>query len=169
MGQIVNWAVGTLLYFLHLVTANQDYEGTSESTIMSNQPPTKQNEKEFDKRFIIKKTTPTPCDERRWIYELINYKNTIDSPYNRKMRSDKPFIIQRILYSNLILLVMDNNALKDVDEVLDSPVPEEIDYNMTLACRIREDDLPRRRYANCTNFHINVSTYRVPEKNNQTY
>ncbi|GLV36977.1 straightjacket [Carabus blaptoides fortunei] len=157
IAQILNWAIGTLLYFVHLVTGNQDYEGTSESSIMSNQPPTKQNEKEFDKRFIIKKTTPTACDKRRWIYELMNYKNTIDSPYNRKWRSDKPFIVQRILYSNLILLVMDNNALKDGEEILDSPVPEEIDYNMTLACRIREDDLPRRRYANCTNFHINES------------
>lgn len=73
------------------------------------------------------------------------------------MKKMKPFIVQKIQYSNLILLIVKKGLKFEEEYFKETPTPEEIDYNQTLACKLREDDLSRRRYAKCINKHINVS------------
>lgn len=84
----------TFIYFAKSVWSNeQDIysdqdDGAEDDSI--NQPPSRNNEKEFDQRLLIQKTKPEPCDKELYIYTLTRYtdKNISGSSYNKSMSND---------------------------------------------------------------------------------
>lgn len=97
--------------------------------------------------------------------KIVGYEiEIVESKYLFVFRMEncsRPFIAQRVPFSNLILLVVRTTCKsEDYGGILDDLLSihaEEVDYNTSLACRIREDDLYRKRYAKCINRHDNVS------------
>lgn len=138
--------------------------------ISTDQPPTLANEKEFDQRLLVNKTRPEPCDQEFYLYTLVHYseRNISASGYNRTMSDDctRPYIVQPVVSSNMILLVVNDICPKEKDVDLPTPEPVEIDYNMTLACyRELHHNFTRRLYMSCINRHINVSHTRASRRN----
>lgn len=124
--------------------------------------PSRLSEKEFDQRVIIKKTKPEPCDYEMWMYSLVHYteRNISNSGYNKVMTDDctRPFIVQKVLSSNMILLVVNSVCWEKTNTIAKMPDPVQIDYNMSLACyRVLFNSFTRRHYMSCINRHANVS------------
>lgn len=178
ISDLIQWTMGTLIYFANIALGNevlstgneqqqhhqqqsheeqQDLEDNEEPT---NQPPTKVNEKEFDQRLLIQKTKPEPCDKELYIYTLTHYtsRNITKSRYNETMSNDcsRPFIIQPVVSSNMVLLVINKIC---PDSIVELPhVPVQIDYNMTFECyRVSNNNYVRRHYSSCINRSTLVS------------
>ena len=69
----------------------------------------------------------------------------------------RPFIVQKISFSNMVLVAVD--ALCPVTDMKKlSVTPNEVKYsNITLACfKVHSSDLPRRRPTSCINKHPKV-------------
>lgn len=172
LSDLIQWTLMTLAYFFQTVWSNEvdvdyrngdSFHNQEESEVeVPDSPPTKGNEKEFDQRLLIQKTQPEPCDQEMWIYKLVHYtdKNTSGSPYNKNMSDDcvRPFIIQPVVGTNLVLVVI-NTLCKDEEVEIETPTPKEIDlYNMSLGCfRVLNNDFPRRHYMSCINRSKDVS------------
>lgn len=70
---------------LPTIEADQEID-ESEQTVYD-EPAFNANEKEFDPRVLIKKTSPEPCDQEMWLYTLV-HKNISGEAYNRTMTND---------------------------------------------------------------------------------
>lgn len=58
----------------------------------------------------------------------------------------------------MVLLVVNSVCLGEPNTIIQTPDPEEVDYNMSLACyRAAYNDFPRRQYMSCINRNANVS------------
>lgn len=125
------------------------------------QTSSKFNEKDFYEKHLIKKTKPEPCDYEMWLYNFVYYseKNMSNSPYNKTIEGcARPFIVQKVSQSNMILLVINRLCAENGRKLVKYPDPEEVDYNMSLACyRVLHNDFPRRHYMSCINRNANVS------------
>ncbi|XP_060533822.1 voltage-dependent calcium channel subunit alpha-2/delta-3 [Cylas formicarius] len=112
------------------------------------------NDKAFDESATMQKTKPEPCDNEMWLYNLVHYtdRNISNSGYNKTMGNcSRPFIVQRVTGSNMVFIVINNLCQEKVDIFPAMPDPTQIDYNMTLACFMNQQDLPRRLYMSCIN------------------
>lgn len=70
----------------------------------------------------------------------------------------RPFIVQRVSGSNMILLVINNLCRANHDETIPWPEPTQYNYNMSTTCyKVLYNNLPRRHYMSCINRNINVS------------
>ena len=106
------------------------------------------------------RTRATKCDKMSILYTLINDKDML-AIY--EMPSDgclRPFVIQRIAHSNLILLVANGRCKAPFGapfyEFYNKPM--DIVYNDTLSCRKQQNQLLYRRHSkHCFNFHEDVS------------
>ncbi|KAK9874141.1 hypothetical protein WA026_002496 [Henosepilachna vigintioctopunctata] len=129
------------------------------------QPYFKLNEKEFIARYRIQKTKPEPCDTEMWIYNLVHYteRNMSNSGYNKTMTNcSRPFIVQRVLGSNMILLVINNLCRQNYEDTIPWPEPQQINYNMSTTCyKALFNNLPRRHYMSCINRNINESEIKL--------
>ncbi|XP_046388062.1 voltage-dependent calcium channel subunit alpha-2/delta-3 isoform X1 [Ischnura elegans] len=132
--------------------------------------------------LLINRTRPQPCDQEVDLYLLQHQLITSDKGHKKNpymMPSNhciRPFVVQAITLSNLILVVVDDLCPDrgtmpttlppkgyDDDEEEDVEVgdltvrPIEIDYNNTLAChKLRVvGELPRRNHGVCINSHPN--------------
>lgn len=145
---------------IHTYDTEHEYE--TETT----EQPSRLTEKEFDQRVIIKKTKPEPCDYEMWLYTLVHYteKNFGSSGYNKAMTDDctRPFIVQRVFSSNMILLVVNSVCWEKENTMAKMPDPVEVDYNMSLACyRALFNNFTRRHYMSCINRNVNVSLLNI--------
>lgn len=73
----------------------------------------------------------------------------------------RPFIVQPVGGSNMILLVI-NNICLNKEQNIRYPYPERVNeekyYNMSLTCyRVLHNLHPRRHYMSCINRNIHVS------------
>lgn len=121
-----------------------------------NVPTTKRPE--FDRRVLINKTRPQPCDQIITLYQLNMEK---EKTVFKKPASgcERPFVVTPISYSNLILLVVDTLCPISDPEIILTNLPMEFNYNSSLAChKIRFNDLPRKRPSSCINTHDKEST-----------
>ncbi|XP_045467080.1 voltage-dependent calcium channel subunit alpha-2/delta-3-like isoform X2 [Harmonia axyridis] len=129
------------------------------------QPYFKLNEKEFIARYRIQKTKPESCDNEMWIYSLVHYteRNMSNSGYNKTMTDcSRPFIVQRVSGSNMILLVINNLCRANHDETIPWPEPIQYNYNMSATCyKVLYNNLPRRHYMSCINRNINESEIKL--------
>jgi voltage-dependent calcium channel alpha-2/delta-3 len=183
LSNLVRWASGTLLYLLQSVTSSdletmtypeQDdhemhsFDSEHDFETETTEQPSRFSEKEFDQRVLIKKTKPEPCDYLLWFYNLVHYteRNISNSGYNRIMTDDctRPFIVQKVFSSNMILLVVNSVCWEKENAVTKMPDPVQIDdyYNMTLACyMVKHNNFTRRHYMTCINRNVNVSPREV--------
>lgn len=126
----------------------------------------------------MQKTKPEPCDNELYLYSLIHYttKNESVSGYNKTMGNCsryhlknlkdffycicmgcRPFIVQRVSGSNMVLLVINNLCQEQRDRFPPSPDPQQVDYNMSLPCFMNRENYPRRLYMSCISRSANVS------------
>lgn len=118
------------------------------------------SDKAFDESATMQKTKPEPCDNEFYLYNLVHYtaRNESSSGYNKTMGNcSRPFIVQRVSGSNMILLVINNLCQEQKDRYTPSPDPQQIDYNMSLPCFMNQEHLPRRLYMSCVSRSVNVS------------
>lgn len=161
----MNWGIGTAYYLVRAVAAN-DMDNTlyhdqdeGEHPPPADVTPTKP-EQEFNAKLLIQKTKPEPCDTEFWIY---NYTNT---GYNKTMSDDcsRPYIIQPVVASNLVLLVINNVCKDDQTPLMASTNPTEVNYNMSLGCyKVHKNSFPRRQYMSCINrsIHVRIISYTI--------
>ncbi|XP_057651112.1 voltage-dependent calcium channel subunit alpha-2/delta-3 isoform X2 [Diorhabda carinulata] len=123
------------------------------------------SDKEFVQKFAIQVTKPEPCDTQMALYSLVHYsdRNISTSAYNKTMvECSRPYIVQKVSGSNMILLVVNNVCLGEPNTSIDTPDPVEVDYNMSLACyRATYNDFPRRHYMSCINRNANESEIKI--------
>ncbi|CAH1102236.1 unnamed protein product [Psylliodes chrysocephalus] len=123
------------------------------------------SDKEFVQKFAIEKTKPEPCDTQMALYSLIHYsdRDMSASAYNKTMvECSRPYIVQKISGSNMVLLVVNSVCLGEPNTIIQTPDPEEVDYNMSLACyRAAYNDFPRRQYMSCINRNANESEIKI--------
>ncbi|XP_071450777.1 voltage-dependent calcium channel subunit alpha-2/delta-3 isoform X1 [Hetaerina americana] len=133
--------------------------------------------------LLINRTRPQPCDQEVDLYLLQHQLINSDKLHNKKNpykmssnQCNRPYVVQAITLSNLILVVVDELCPdrstmpttptpkgyeddEEEDEVGDLTVmPSEIDYNSSsLAChKLRVvGELPRRNHGVCINSHPN--------------
>ncbi|ERL90828.1 hypothetical protein D910_08174 [Dendroctonus ponderosae] len=186
---ILEWAVSTLSLFAEAATGNiyynppsnqpnnnqfdepadhndhtivSDHEEESESND-SDYEPEGLNDKAFDETATMQKTKPEPCDNELYLYTLVHYsaRDESSSGYNKTMGNcSRPFIVQRVSGSNMILLVINNLCQEQNDMFPPSPDPQQIDYNMSLPCFMNQENLPRRFYMSCISRSANVSNWK---------
>ncbi|CAG9772800.1 unnamed protein product [Ceutorhynchus assimilis] len=135
--------------------ANHDYEHEGQEQV---------SDKAFDESATMQKTKPEPCDNEFYLYNLVHYiaKNESNSGYNKTMGNcSRPFIVQRVSGSNMILLVINNLCQEQKDRFPPSPDPQQIDYNMSLPCFMNQEHLPRRLYMSCINKSVNESEIKL--------
>ncbi|ERL90829.1 hypothetical protein D910_08174 [Dendroctonus ponderosae] len=154
-------------------TIVSDHEEESESND-SDYEPEGLNDKAFDETATMQKTKPEPCDNELYLYTLVHYsaRDESSSGYNKTMgncssnlRNNllsiyRPFIVQRVSGSNMILLVINNLCQEQNDMFPPSPDPQQIDYNMSLPCFMNQENLPRRFYMSCISRSANVSNWK---------
>ncbi|VEN45107.1 unnamed protein product [Callosobruchus maculatus] len=179
--KLVNWAIGTIVFFAKSVFphylevlpetehlgnhfgSHEDYNAELHDHTETEEVA--YGEKEFIEKFAITKTKPEPCDHQMYMYSLVHYseRNISNSGYNRSMVDcTRPYIVQKVTGSNLILVVVNNLCRENSTRVADSPDPVQVDYNMSLACyRAFYNDFPRRHYMTCINRHINESEIKL--------
>ncbi|KAL3271275.1 hypothetical protein HHI36_021766 [Cryptolaemus montrouzieri] len=131
----------------------------------NDQPYFKLNEKEFIAKYRIQKTKPEPCDTEMWIYTLVHYteRNVSNSGYDKTMTDcSRPFIVQRVVNTNMVLLVVNNLCRPNYDEAIPWPEPTPYNYNMSTSCyKVLYNNLPRRHYMSCINRNINESEIKL--------
>ena len=128
--------------------------------------PPRYKEPEFDRRLLINRTRPEPCDHQIPLYELNAEvdENVFNEPANQ---CEKPYVVMRIPSSNLILLVVDTMCpLADsIQPITTWPIEQEY-VNASLAChKLRTMDLSRKRPTVCINKHHNVSAKNLKHQN----
>ncbi|KAG5676553.1 hypothetical protein PVAND_006378 [Polypedilum vanderplanki] len=101
------------------------------------------------------KTRPIKCDKNNFVYVLNLDESNLRKPYNK---CERPFIVQRIPNSNLILLVTKSDCDKNVNVEPFNIQPKTIgieDYQMSLFCYKLRNPLYRRHSKSCINYHAN--------------
>ncbi|KAG5878484.1 hypothetical protein JTB14_003170 [Gonioctena quinquepunctata] len=184
LSNLFNWLAATLVLLAKTALGNHHFESMSGAEHYPDTPFEVMDEheyehnhehfedseiplsdKEFVQKFAVIKTKPEPCDTQMSLYSLVHYseRNISNSGYNKSMvECSRPFIVQRVSGSNMILLVITKVCWEDKNMVVESPDPVEVDYNMTLACyRAAHNDFPRRHYMSCINKHANESEIKL--------
>lgn len=139
-------------------------------TVSSDQPLTKANEKEFDRRLLINRTRPKPCDMEVTLYEMKYPSNDKKSahPFGQQAHCKngdefsrpRPFVVEHISNSNMILLVVDTTCKPPGFIMPRTTEPFEYHYNgsESLPCfKVTNKELARRRPVSCICSHKNVS------------
>lgn len=63
----------------------------------------------------------------------------------------RPFVIQPVVSSNMVLLVI-NNICPQIEDISLPHIPAQVDYNMTFECyRVFNNSYTRRHYMSCIN------------------
>lgn len=141
----------------------QNYENdeTLDDPYLS-KPPSRILERDIEKLVLINRTRPTPCDREMFLYQL-EYNN-LDEKLNKPLRDcDRPYYVQVVNYTNLLLVVVD--ALCERPEVPSLQVQAtEVDYNESLPCLKHMHPLYRNRPASCIRNHTEVSISSIKSK-----
>lgn len=138
-------------------TVYQIYENDEETDdpYMSNKPPSRILERDFEKLVLINRTRPTPCDREVYLYQL-EYNN-LDEKLNKPVNDCKrPFYAQVVNYTNMLLVVVDALCAKEEVPVL-SVDATEVQYNESLACLKHMHPLYRKQPNSCIRNHSEVS------------
>ncbi|KDR23041.1 voltage-dependent calcium channel subunit alpha-2/delta-3 isoform X3 [Zootermopsis nevadensis] len=102
-------------------------------------------------KLQINRTRPEPCDKEVDLYQLQSHSDQVFSK-----RADegcvRPFVVQKISFSNMILVVVDTLCTFPEEKKL-SITPDEVRYNSSLACFKVHSDLPQKRPTSCIKQH----------------
>lgn len=134
----------------------ESYDGATDQPDRDDIPPSKAKEDAFDKRVLINKTRPEPCDHELRLYQLNSEDSTI---FNIPADAcERPFTVLPIKQSNMILLVLEAICPISEQSIPMTTQPFDITYNSSLMCHKYFSDMPRKRPISCINKHHNVST-----------
>ncbi|XP_077284622.1 voltage-dependent calcium channel subunit straightjacket isoform X2 [Arctopsyche grandis] len=139
-------------------TYDSETESINEGGGISKIPPSKAREREFDKSVMINRTRPTPCDQELWLYQL-THTDEEHSPYKNPAKGCKrPYVVQPIPYSNLVLIVIDSLCPQDELAPQLRLTASSVIHNSSLPCtRAALPQLKRRHLIPCINHHPNES------------
>ncbi|XP_044741328.1 voltage-dependent calcium channel subunit alpha-2/delta-3 isoform X3 [Chrysoperla carnea] len=192
---IMQWAISYTIWMFAQTTfifsntinafsyASEDISSAYEAfepdpTVSADQPPVKINEKEFDiDSARINQTRPKPCDMDVTLYEM-RFPKDKKAPYpfgqpshcKGGEESPRPFVVEQISNSNMILLVVDALCKRDENVGPIITLPQEYKYNGsdTLSCfKVRSPELSRRRPSSCISSHMNESEIELCGKGNR--
>lgn len=104
------------------------------------------------KRHLIR-TRPIKCDKFNYVYVLNLNESNFGKPYKN---CDRPFYVQRIANSNLILLITKSDCEKTENVFYDKPSDVKISDKSTF-CQKLKTPLHRRYSRVCLTHHWNVS------------
>ncbi|XP_043273923.1 voltage-dependent calcium channel subunit alpha-2/delta-3 isoform X3 [Venturia canescens] len=112
----------------------------------------------LQKNVFLNKTKRQSCDKEVYLYLLRNgTTREYDVDYDSTRGCDRPFVVQPVSFSNLLLVVVDTNC-PDTAEPSLSVEPEEVLYpNTTLACQKAMNELRRQRPHSCIRNHTRES------------
>lgn len=106
----------------------------------------------------LNRTRPTKCDKYHHVYVLNIDASNFSLPYNK---CDRPFTVQRIVNSNLILLITrsecDKPDLTTGDEFEHQPRDVEYRYHKSTFCQKLHTPLYRKHSKMCFSHHLKVS------------
>ncbi|KAJ8872181.1 hypothetical protein PR048_025783 [Dryococelus australis] len=110
------------------------------------------------KEVMINRTRPDACDKELDLYSLVKYDDKHQSPYAFKHNAcSRPFVVQSIPHSNLILVVVDTLCKSDYEK-LTIEATEVVYANHTLSCyKVHNFNLHRTRPPSCINNHTRES------------
>lgn len=111
---------------------------------------------EFLLKRHLNRTRPTKCDKFNQVY-MLNLASNFSRPYNK---CERPFVIQRIANSNLILLIKKSECERN-DQLYNHYDQPSNDLNYTskegLFCEKLQTSLYRKHSRSCFTHHANVS------------
>ncbi|KAF4528188.1 hypothetical protein B566_EDAN014013 [Ephemera danica] len=131
--------------------------------------------------LMINRTRPQPCDHEVDLYELtpelaqasqtrLKPDKNSAKPGDKSRRLQggpaasndnydpsckRPYVVELVEASNLLMVVVDEQCDKDYEMEM-SVVPNEVNYNMPLACYRQQKLLSRRNLSSCINNHPRV-------------
>ncbi|XP_033217847.1 voltage-dependent calcium channel subunit alpha-2/delta-3 isoform X2 [Belonocnema kinseyi] len=140
--------------------SNDEYSAGS-SDNENSQPPVAEirDEKQFDNRVLIKRTRPQPCDKEVNLYLLNHTHRDYDVDSDSDNMCHRPYVVQPLELSNMLLLVIDTNCGNTNDFPLKITHSDIVPKNAsdTLACWKAERSLRRKRPQSCVRSHKNES------------
>jgi hypothetical protein len=119
-----------------------------------------ENGTEFIQRRHVTRSRPLKCDKFNYVYSLTKDESNLHKPYNECSR---PFVIQRIAHSNLVLLITNRNCNQVFATGRDfGDVPKEVSYAAkSMFCQKQKRPLYRARPNSCMTQHEKVMRGRV--------
>lgn len=112
---------------------------------------------QFISKRHFNRTRPTRCDKFNYVY-VLNLESNFGKPYSN---CERPFVVQRIPNSNLILLVAKSDCAKNYHYEFHDTPSEVTTYRPSLFCRKLNSPLHRRHSKFCFTHHklVSNSTY----------
>lgn len=98
------------------------------------------------------RTRPKRCDKFNYVY-VLNLESNFGKPYSN---CERPFVVQRIPNSNLILLVAKSDCAKNIYYEFHDKPSEVTTYRPSLFCRKLNAPLHRRHSKFCFSHHKQV-------------
>ncbi|KAL7043546.1 hypothetical protein ACKWTF_001566 [Chironomus riparius] len=116
---------------------------------------------EFIRKRHLNRTRPIKCDKFNQVFVLNLDASNFSRPYNK---CERPFVVQRIANSNLILLIKKSECERNGQpfEFFDEPSNVSNYTGMAgLFCEKLQSSLYRKHSRSCFTHHVNVSSYFV--------
>ena len=127
---------------------HEDYQENEEKP-----PVDAKDEKLFDQKVLINRTRPEACDQEVYLYLRNASFNSYDIESDVNENCMRPYIVQPVELSNMLLLVVNTDCKDTVSPPL-SVIPEEVIYeNNSLVCQKALTTLKRRRPQSCIRSH----------------
>ncbi|XP_076235530.1 voltage-dependent calcium channel subunit straightjacket isoform X5 [Calliopsis andreniformis] len=126
----------------------EDYQESEEKP-----PVDAKDEKMFDQKVLINRTRPEACDQEVYLYLRNTSFDNFDVEPDANDYCLRPYIVQPVDFSNMLLLVVNTDCEDTVSPRL-SVIPEEIIYeNNSLVCQKALTSLKRKRPTSCIRSH----------------
>ncbi|XP_015440255.1 PREDICTED: voltage-dependent calcium channel subunit alpha-2/delta-3 isoform X2 [Dufourea novaeangliae] len=130
----------------------EDYQESDEKP-----PVDPKDEKMFDQKVLINRTRPEACDQEVYLYLRNVSFESFDIPTDINEDCRRPYIVQPVDFSNMLLLVVNTECTETVSPTL-SVFPEEVMYeNNSLVCQKALTTLRRKKPQSCIRTHIRES------------
>lgn len=141
-------------FFKTVTYQNYENDETLDDSFLL-KPPSRSQERDIEKLVLINRTRPTPCDREMYLYQL-EYTN-LDDKVNKQLKDcERPYYVQLVNYTNLLMVVIDALCPKEDVPILQVDATD-VQYNESLPCLKHIHPLYRNRPASCIRNHTDVS------------
>ncbi|XP_076638666.1 voltage-dependent calcium channel subunit straightjacket isoform X2 [Colletes latitarsis] len=125
-------------------TMHEDYQESEEKPTVD-----AKDEKLFDQKVLINRTRPEACDQEVYLYLRNVTFQSFDIETDVNEDCLRPYIVQPVNFSNMLLLVVNTDCTETVSPPL-SIYPEEVMYeNNSLVCQKALNPLERKTPQSC--------------------
>ncbi|KAG7203219.1 hypothetical protein KM043_010323 [Ampulex compressa] len=127
---------------------HEDYHESDEKPVVDDKA-----EKLFDEKVLINRTRPEACDQEVYLYLRNVSFTSYDINANVDNNCMRPYIVQPVDFSNMLLLVVYTDCTNTVSPPL-TVIPEEVIYeNNSLVCQKALNTLKRKKPESCIRTH----------------